>query len=257
MATEERECFTLDPFDRGPQFSENENRLHTGRDQLPKTTLFYNEEYYLGHYGEVIKDESNYRLLSLYWRDVLFVRSALNPDGKVLDFGSGVGQVSAALPNSVCFDFNPFAIGELRKRNRLIIESQQDIPSSAFDFVLSSHSLEHSPTPYRDLEEFRQYLQPGGRLVLVLPIEIELECALTPDWNQHLHAWTFQTITNLLLVTGWTPLSQRIIYGPYLLRTLGKRLPAELTVRLAHRFGRIRRAGASMLTIAKISEQAG
>jgi SAM-dependent methyltransferase len=230
------------------------SNLNSDNDPNQNTTLFYSEEYYLGHYGAVIEDEANYQLLSLYWRDVLFVRRSLDPNGTVLDFGSGVGQVSAALPRSVCFDFNPFALGELRKRSRVVIDDRQNIPRAAFDFVLSSHSLEHSPTPFRDLEEFRQYLRPGGRLVLVLPIEIERKPSLAPDWNRHLHAWTFQTITNLLLATGWTPLVQTTIYGPYLLRTLGRRLPPEQTVRLAYGFGRMRRAYASMLTIAKISE---
>jgi len=227
--------------------------LDTNYDPHRRTTPFYNEEYYLGHYGAVIKDESNYRLLSWYWRHVLFVLTSLDPDGDVLDFGSGVGQVSAALPNSVCFDFNPFALGELRKRNRTVIGNQHGIPCSAFDYVLSSHSLEHSPTPYQDLADFRQYLRPEGRLVLVLPFEMERKPTLTPDWNQHLYTWTFQTITNLLLVSGWTPLWQTTIYGPYLLRTLGRLLRPEPTVRLAYRFGRMRRAGASMLTIAKVS----
>jgi SAM-dependent methyltransferase len=228
--------------------------LPADHDPRPKTTEFYDEQYYRGQYGAVIDDEINYRLLSLYWRDVLFARNSLDPGRKVLDFGSGVGQVSAALANSVCFDFNVFALSELRKRGRNVVENRQDIPHGVFDYVLSSHSLEHSPTPYQDLEEFRQYLRPSGRLVLVLPIEVLVRSALTPDWNQHLHAWTFQTITNLLLATGWTPLSQSVIFGPYLLRTMGRRLPPKLTVFLAHRFGRIRRAGAAMLTIAKLTE---
>ena len=223
-------------------------------DPRPKTALFYDEQYYLGQYGAVINDELNFRLLSFYWRDVLFIRNSLDTKGKVLDFGSGVGQVSAALPNAVCFEFNEFALNELRKRGREVIENRQDIPHRVFDYVLSSHSLEHSPTPYEDLKEFQQYLRPGGRLVLVLPVEAMVKPSLIPDWNQHLHAWTFQTTTNLLLASGWTPLSQTAIYGPYLLRTLGRRLPPELTVSLARSFGHIRRAGASMLTIAKTAE---
>lgn len=231
-----------------------EKALSTDNNPTPKTARFYDDQYYLGQYGAVINDDLNYRLLSLYWRDLLFARNSLDADGKVLDFGSGVGQVSAALPNSVCFDFSEFALNELQRRGRVFIEHRQDIPLHVFDYVLSSHSLEHSPTPYRDLEEFRQYLSPGGRLVLVLPVEVLLKPALTADWNQHLHAWTFQTITNLLRATGWTPLAQSVIYGPYLLRTIGKRLPPGVTISLARQFGRIRRAGRSMLTIAKASE---
>jgi hypothetical protein len=49
------------------------------------------------------------------------------------------------------------------------------------------------------LQEFQDYVLPGGYLVLVLPVEVELRPALKSDWNLHLQAWTFQTITNLLV----------------------------------------------------------
>lgn len=227
--------------------------LSPDQNSPPKTVLFYDEEYYRGQYGAVINDELNYRLLSLYWRDVLFVRNALDPDGKVLDFGSGVGQVSAGLLHSVCFDFNAFALGELRKRGRALIENRHDIPHQAFDYILSSHSLEHSPTPYHDLQEFHQYLRPHGYLVLLLPIEAIGKPVLKPDWNQHLQGWTFQNIINLLTATGWCPLLQSVVYNPYALRTLGRRFSPNFAIRAAYLLGRLRRAVASILTIAKIA----
>jgi hypothetical protein len=92
---------------------------------------------------------------------------------------------------------------------------------------------------------------PAGRLVLVLPVEVALRPALQSDWNLHLHAWTFQTITNLLVSTGWTPLSQSYVYGPFMLRTLGRRMSASLAVPMAYRLGRLVRANPSMLTIAR------
>jgi SAM-dependent methyltransferase len=218
----------------------------------PKTVSHYDEGYYRGHYGAVINDDLNYRLLSLFWRDALFVRRGLNSQGKVLDFGCGLGQVSAALPDTVCFDFSPFARTELRKRGRVVIDDRRDIPSNAFDYLLSSHSLEHSPTPFLDLQEFSHYIRPTGRLVLVLPIETITTPALHPDWNQHLQAWTFQTLTNLLALTGWSPIYQSVVYSPFLLRTLGRFIPAERAVLAAHLLGRLKRAYPSMLTIAKV-----
>jgi SAM-dependent methyltransferase len=223
------------------------------REDQPGTISHYDDAYYAGHYGGVLKDDLNYRLLSFYWRHVLFVRNALDISGKVLDYGSGIGQVTAALPNTACFDFSPFALAELRKRGRMVFENRSEIPRGEFDYVLSSHSLEHSPTPYDDLQEFRQYVRPGGRLLLVLPIEVNLRPSLQPDWDRHLQAWTFQTITNLLSVTGWNPILQSKIYGPYMLRTLGKRIPADWAVRAAFRIGRTRRGYPAMLTVARPS----
>lgn len=220
------------------------------RDDRPTTVSHYDDSYYAGHYGGVLTDDLNYRLLSLYWRHALFVRNSLDIRGKVLDYGSGIGQVTAALPNTACFDFSPFALAELRKRGRVVFENKREIPRGEFDYLLSSHSLEHSPTPYQDLQEFRQYLRPGGKLLLVLPVEVNLRPSLQPDWDQHLQAWTFQTITNLLLATGWTPLSQSKTYGPYMLRTLGKCIPAEGAVHAAYWIGRLKRGYPSMLTVA-------
>lgn len=219
-----------------------------------KALSYYHENYHRAHYGSVLGDEREYYLLSLFWRYALFARHGLQLKGKMLDFGCGVGQVSAAFSDSVCFDFSVFAQGELRRRQRVVVEKREDIPRHVFDCILCSHYLEHSPTPYKDLQEFREYLIPGGQLVLVLPVELELRPALRSDWNLHLQAWTFQTITNLLIATGWTPTSQSHVYGPYMLRTLGRRLSAKLAVPLAYRLGRAIRANPSMLTIARVTQ---
>jgi len=219
-----------------------------------KALSYYNETYHLQHYGSVIGDELGFRLLSLFWRYALFERHGLQLNGKVLDFGCGVGQVSAALSDSVCFDFSMFAQKELSKHHRVVVEKREDIPRRAFQYILCSHCLEHSPTPYQDLQEFHKYVLPAGHLVLVLPVEVELRPALQSDWNLHLQAWTFQTITNLLVSTGWTPLFQSHIYGPFMLRTLGRRLSANHAVPMAYRLGRLIRANPSMLTIARAAQ---
>lgn len=43
------------------------------------------------------------------------------------------------------------------------------IASETYDFVLSSHSLEHVANPLRALSEWNRVLKPGGALLLVLP----------------------------------------------------------------------------------------
>jgi SAM-dependent methyltransferase len=43
------------------------------------------------------------------------------------------------------------------------------ILSEKYDFVLSSHMLEHSANPLRALAEWKRLLKPGGALVLVVP----------------------------------------------------------------------------------------
>ena len=43
------------------------------------------------------------------------------------------------------------------------------LPDGAYDFVLSSHMLEHSANPLKALREWLRLLKPGGTLFLVLP----------------------------------------------------------------------------------------
>ena len=43
------------------------------------------------------------------------------------------------------------------------------VPDAQYDFLLSSHMLEHSANPLRALATWRRVLRPGGTLVLVLP----------------------------------------------------------------------------------------
>jgi SAM-dependent methyltransferase len=43
------------------------------------------------------------------------------------------------------------------------------IPDATYDFVLSSHMLEHSANPVRALREWLRVLKPGGTLLLILP----------------------------------------------------------------------------------------
>ena len=43
------------------------------------------------------------------------------------------------------------------------------IPAASYDFVLSSHMLEHTANPLRALAEWRRLLRPGGALIVVVP----------------------------------------------------------------------------------------
>ncbi len=142
----------------------------------------------------------------------------------------------------------------MRGKGTFVFDRPEDIPQAGFDAVLCSHSLEHHAEPLRSLESFRRFVKPGGMLILALPVEIRLGPALEADWDRHFYAWTFQTITNLLRHAGWAPFHQSMVYGSFILRTLGVRmgLPIEQAVRISEALGRLRGTYPTMLTVARM-----
>lgn len=65
------------------------------------------------------------------------------------------------------FIFSPF---QRAGRTFVCDGSQLDpIDDAAYDFVLSSHNLEHFANPVKALMEWKRVLRPGGALILVLP----------------------------------------------------------------------------------------
>ena len=58
------------------------------------------------------------------------------------------------------------------KKGKRIVADGDDLVSindNTYDFVLSSHSLEHMANPLKALKEWRRVLKPQGTLVLILP----------------------------------------------------------------------------------------
>ncbi|WP_158944616.1 class I SAM-dependent methyltransferase [Granulicella sp. S190] len=45
----------------------------------------------------------------------------------------------------------------------------EEVPDSTYDFVLSSHNLEHFANPIKAVKEWQRVLRPGGALILTLP----------------------------------------------------------------------------------------
>lgn len=43
------------------------------------------------------------------------------------------------------------------------------VPDHAYDFLLSSHNLEHFANPVKGLKEWQRVVKPGGHLIVVLP----------------------------------------------------------------------------------------
>lgn len=68
-----------------------------------------------------------------------------------------------------------------------------NVPDNSYDFVYSSHSLEHMPSVERALTNWIRVLKPNGFLYLVVPDYILYEKMMWPSVfnTDHLHSFSF------------------------------------------------------------------
>lgn len=111
-------------------------------------------------------------------------------NGKGIDIGCGADPISnQALP----FDFQDGDANQISKY----------FPENTFDFVFSSHCLEHMINPYKALQEWFQILKPGGHLFILVPDEDLYEQGGFPSYFNDDHKWTF----TLSKRKSWSPQS--------------------------------------------------
>jgi len=67
----------------------------------------------------------------------------------------------------------------------------EDVPNEAYDFVHSSHCLEHLNDPYEGLKNWFRVLKKGGYLIVTVPDEDLYEQGLFPSTFNTDHKWTF------------------------------------------------------------------
>ena len=80
--------------------------------------------------------------------------------------------------------------------------------------VFSSHVLEHVDNPLEVIKQMKQKLKRGGKFILVLPVDRQ---RYPPNFklevSQHLYAWTFSSINNLLMKNGFKIESNKFLRG--------------------------------------------
>lgn len=65
------------------------------------------------------------------------------------------------------------------------------VPDDTFDFVHSSHCLEHMRDPHEALRNWWRILKPGGHLIVMVPDEDLYEQGVWPSTFNGDHKWTF------------------------------------------------------------------
>lgn len=113
--------------------------------------------------------------------------------GEGIDIGCGPDPI---MPNAIPFDMEDGDANEISK----YIDKQ-------FDFVFSSHSLEHMHDPIEAIQEWWKLVKPGGHLIFVVPDEDLYEQGYFPSLFNEDHKSTFTISKN----TSWSPRSYNIL----------------------------------------------
>jgi len=92
---------------------------------------------------------------------------------------------------------DPLRVPEGRVRTWLLSEGDAQflasIPADEYDFVYSSHALEHLHTVNTALVNWSRVLKPGGYLYLVLPDYLLYEKMTWPSRHNSQHKYSFST----------------------------------------------------------------
>jgi len=122
------------------------------------------------------------------------VRERLAPllKGAGIDIGCGKDPI---LPDCCRFDREEGNAQELRE------------PAGAFDWVYSSHALEHMPRPEEALHNWWNLVRPGGLMVILVPDEDAYEQGVWPSTfnDEHCHSFT------VLKQQSWCPASRNLL----------------------------------------------
>jgi SAM-dependent methyltransferase len=201
----------------------------------------YEEDYHRSVHGKLIDDSLYYEMKSREAEADLF--DGISPSAEVFEFGVGLGKNIARLERKAGYDLSEYARSFSAKQGIRVYADMADVPNEGFDVVLTSHVLEHLEHPFENLQLLRSKLKPGGKLIVVLPAERHDLVSFEIDKDQHLYAWNFRTLNNLLQRAGFKVLKNRYRYATaqYKLRHFGKlsfplyRLQTRLLGRLFNR----------------------
>jgi SAM-dependent methyltransferase len=156
-------------------------------------------EYHETRHAELIGNES----LQLAWAACAreFYFEGLPSGMEIFEFGGALGYNLLALTEQhSCHMLELSEIGRSHANKFGIVTyaDVKEIGEKKFDVVLCRHVLEHVDNPLEILELLKGMLKPGGKLVLVLPIEESCALPVMEEIDFHLFTWNPRTICNLL-----------------------------------------------------------
>jgi SAM-dependent methyltransferase len=105
--------------------------------------------------------------------------------GKGLDVGAGKWPLPTSMPIDMVFNSDAMML-----------------PVGQFDYIFSSHCLEHLENPVAALEHWKSRIRPGGVLFLYLP-HPDMEYWLPQNNRKHLHSWRPDEMQKLVSDLGF------------------------------------------------------
>jgi SAM-dependent methyltransferase len=123
--------------------------------------------------------------------------------GNGIDIGSGPDSISQYMEffplSSSCRDW------DLKDGDA---QYMSGVPDSTFDFVYSSHCLEHMENPLVALNNWLRILKPGGHLLILVPDEDLYEQGVFPSTFNPDHKHTF----TIYKEKSWSPASINLLH---------------------------------------------
>lgn len=163
----------------------------------------------------------------------------ISPEDTVVDFGCGGGFLLAGIDCARRIGVEP---GDAPRAAAIesgleMFATASSLPTGVADVVISNHALEHALRPLDELRELHRALKPGGRAILVVPIDDwRSQHRYTPsELNHHLYTWTPLLLGHLLSEAGFVVLECRILRHAWRrkMRHLKGRVPSSLYNALA------------------------
>lgn len=123
--------------------------------------------------------------------------------------GNGIDIGCGSDPVDIYREFYPL-MGELKRWDQRDGDGAllEGVTDESFDFVHSSHSLEHMSDPYVAMNNWIRVLKPGGHMIIMVPDEDMFEQGVWPSQytnGDHLSAWT------IYKKNSWCPASRNIV----------------------------------------------
>ncbi len=209
-------------------------------------------EYHKMRHAEMIGNDALIQAWGHYARLTYF--ADLKKGERVLEVGAGLGNNLVALRDIADVYATEPAPSAREHANSLgvkTVSSLDDLEEGLrFHHILLRHVLEHVPEPHILLTQLLQHLEPGGTLIVVLPIESPYMRPDPQDLNHHLYAWSRHTIGNLLADVGFQKIESEINWynGRRVLMPIFQRFGPEAYRKSVYWFGRIKRSAEIIAT---------